>query len=538
MAFNSDEWRPTRAQEKFLALPWTIREAFFGGAAGGGKSDLLLILPLALQLYKNPRFKQLFTRRTFAELKKEIVPRSREIYKKFGASFNQSDMAWTFPREDQSGSGARPDGAMIFFGHIEHIRDVYQYDSMEINLFTPDELQQLERDMYMYIAFSRVRTSDPTLPAIIRAAGMPGNIGHTFVKKRFIDPSPGGETVIISPSGNKRVYIHASFNDNPHIDPGYRQAVEELPEHERRAKKGDWNAFLGQVFDEFRSIQYESEPSNALHVIEPFAIPEWWPRICVGDWGYAAMCWVGHAAISPTGRVYLYDESWWQKVKIAVWGPELKAKLDETPNLKLVKFCQSAGQDRGQEHTLQEEIEKELGRSVELTSNSRGSRVIGKTLLHEYFRWKPKPLPPKDETLVYNEELASHIRRNRGDEAYQIYMKMFQPILPEANLPKLQIFKHCVKVIDAIKACVHDKDKVEDVAEFDGDDPYDGLRYLVDSAERYLKTSQFEQKKNEEKEHVLKLLEESKDWTAFYRRMEHLERKNPTQIVKRYARRH
>ncbi len=124
MAFESGEWKPTKQQAEFAALPWSIREAFFGGAAGGGKSDLLLILPILLQLHKNPGFKQLFTRRTFSELKKEIVPRSRTLYRKFGAQWNGSDMAWTFPREDQFGSGRKPEGAMIFMGHCEHEADV------------------------------------------------------------------------------------------------------------------------------------------------------------------------------------------------------------------------------------------------------------------------------------------------------------------------------------------------------------------------------------------------------------------------------
>src|SRR6185436_18264890 len=106
--------------------------------------------------------------------------RSREIYRKFGADFNKSDMTWTFPRHDQFGSGSKPDGAMIFLGHCETEEDAHHYDSMEINVFSPDEMTSLSEFIYLYIGMTRVRTSDPTLPAIIRAAGMPGGIGHNF----------------------------------------------------------------------------------------------------------------------------------------------------------------------------------------------------------------------------------------------------------------------------------------------------------------------------------------------------------------------
>src|SRR5687767_4289262 len=274
MAFNTGEWKPNPKQAEFLSLPWSIKEAAYAGGAGSGKSDVLLIYPLAHKLHENPRFKQVFMRRTFPELRNEIVPRSREIYRGFGASFNKSDMAWTFPREDQFGTGvghSNNGGAIVYLGHCEDENDVHKYDSMEINLFTPDEITSFTEYIYLYIGFTRVRTSDPTLPAIIRAAGMPGGVGHTFVKRRFVDPYPKGGKIIIGRGGNKRVFIHSTLADNPHIDPAYAQSLEALPEAEKRAKKyGDWDAYLGQVFEEFRDKKYPDEPENALHVIPEF----------------------------------------------------------------------------------------------------------------------------------------------------------------------------------------------------------------------------------------------------------------------------
>lgn len=538
MAFNAKEWKPTKQQAQFLQLPWSIKEAFFGGAAGGGKSDLLLIICLVLQLYKNPLFKQLFTRRTYKELKLEIVPRSRELYPKFGATFNGSDMAWTFPRDDQYGSGSHNSGAMIFFGHCEHEADVHNYDSMEINLFTPDELTSFTEYMYLYIALTRVRTSDSTLPAIIRGAGMPGGIGHTFVKKRFVDPKPDGGAIIIGKAGLKRFYVHSSFDDNPHIDPTYRQSIEALPEAEKRAKKGDWDAFAGQVFDEFRDLRYPDEPDNALHVIDEFSIPEWWPKIVVGDWGFAAMTWIGFAAIAPNGRVFVYRELTFVKTKIAVWAPILDELIEKDGNVKLIRFCKSAGQDRGQTHTIQQQIEEHLGRSIELSENKAGSRVAGKMLLHEYFRWQPKPLPPSDVTLVYNEEMALRIYRIKGQTAYEEYLNQFNPVVPETNLPKLLFFKDKTKVVvAAIKACSYDKKRVEDIAEFDGDDPIDGLRYLADAADEYVKVAQKEMELVKQRDEYSHRLANTKDWTGFYRNMRRIEAVSTPMPIARYSRR-
>jgi hypothetical protein len=551
--FDRNAWKPNRKQEQFLRLPVTIKEGLYGGGAGSGKSDVLMLYGIVHRWHENPRFKQVFLRRTFPELKNEIIPRSRDIYPKFGATYNASDKVWTFPRPDQYGSGESNSGAMIFFGHCENEDDVHKYDSMEISLFTPDEITSLTEFIYLYIAFERNRApKNSGLPSITRAAGMPGGIGHTFVKKRFVDPAPEGGKILIGKGGNKRVYIHSTLEDNKdNVDPTYAQSLDGRPEAERKAKKfGDWSAYLGQVFEEFRDRKYPDEPANALHVVSPFEIPAWWPRLVVGDWGYRAMTWIGYAAISPQRRIYIYREQTFVKTRIEEWAPEVRTHIDkESP--RVVKFCQSAGQDRGQEHTIQQQIESAINRPIQLTSNSPGSRVAGKTLLHEYLRWKPKPKIPIEDQQPYDHEYALWLWRNKGEHVYRSYLASYDPQVEETNLPKLQIFKceesnsehygHpncCHVLIETIKACTYDKPKnnkpAEDVAEFEGDDPYDGIRYLVDAAERYFEEAQDEFKKVQAQEAQIERLQSGQDWTAFYRNMKSIESKGKLEAIPRY----
>jgi hypothetical protein len=475
-------------------------------------TDLLLLYGIIHKFHEHPRFKQLFLRRTYPEIRDEIIPRTRRFYKPFGAKLNQSTMTWTFP------SGAR-----IILGHCEDEQDVHRYDSTEINLFTPDEITSFTEYQYLYIGFTRVRSSDSTLPAIIRCCGMPGNIGHTWFRNRFVKPCPEGGKVIIGKGGNKRIYIFSTLLDNPGIDPNYRKSLEALPEAEKRAKLyGDWDAFQGSVFDEFRDRHYPEEPENALHVIEPFNIPEWWPRIVIGDWGFAAMTWIGFAAISPSKRVYIYRELYWTKTRITDWAAEVREFIDkESP--KLIRFCKSAGQDRGQEHTIQQQISEALGREIELSDNKPGSRVAGKMLIHEYLRWKSNRVLPPTETLVYDEELALRVLRVGGEVAHKKYTAQFTPIIPENNIPKLQIFSCCPTLIEAIKACSYDERKVEDIKEFSGDDPIDGLRYLVDAVDGYVTTAQVEMNRIQKEEELIRKVTESNDWTAFYRQAKRLD---------------
>jgi hypothetical protein len=542
MSFDKKEWKPNRKQAQFLAIPLTIKEGFLGGGAGSGKSDILLIYGICHKWHENPLFKQVFMRRTYPDLKKEIVGRGRELFGKFGASFNQTDMCFTFPRPDQFGSGMRNSGAQIFLGHCEEEKDVHNYDSMEISLYTPDELTNSTEYIYLYIAFERNRSPVGSgLPSIVRGAGMPGGVGHTFVKKRFVDPYPEGGKIIRGKGGNKRIYIHATLEDNKeNIDPTYAQSLDGRPEAERRAKKfGDWSAYLGQVFDEFRDKRYPDEPENALHVIPPFEIPSWWPRMVIGDWGFAAMTYIGFYAISPSKRLYLYREIYWTKTKISEWGPIVKGFIDDEQP-RTIRFCKSAGQDRGQEHTIQSQIEEELGCPIDLSNNSPGSRVAGKMLVHEYLRFKPKPVLPASEMPVYSEERAMWLLRNKGMDEYKDYLRLFDVQTEvEENIPKLQIFRceednhdgHpncCPIMIESIKACSYDKKSkdgkpAEDVAEFEGDDPYDDLRYAVDSAENYFNDATDEFKRVQKEAALIAQLNTSQDWTAYYRNMRTIE---------------
>jgi hypothetical protein len=381
---------------------------------------------------------------------------------------------------------------------------------------------------------------------------MPGGIGHTFVKKRFIDPFPAGGKIIVGKGSNKRIYVHSTPDDNlEHLDPNYIKSLEGRPEAERKAKRhGDWSAYLGQVFDELRDKHYPDEPENALHVIPPFEIPSWWPRFIVGDWGYTAMTYIGFYAVSPTKRLYLYRELYWLKTKISVWAPIVKEFYDKE-NPKIVKFCRSASQDRGQDSTIQKQIEDALGIPIELSVNSPGSRVAGKMLIHEYLRFRPLPMTPLAEMPAYDEEKAAWILRNKGEQEYRSYLNIFEIPEEETNIPKLQIFKcnadnhdgHpncCPVMIDSIKACNYDKGRngkpAEDVAEFDGDDPYDDLRYACSTAESYYEDAADEFERIKKQEAIVRGLEENKDWTAFYRNMKSTEVEDKYAPVSRFHR--
>jgi hypothetical protein len=526
------DWNPNKKQAEFIRCPYECFEALYGGAAGGGKSELLLMLPLIYGFVKRAGFKGIILRRTFPELESEIILRSKEIYKYAGGVYNESKRRWVW---------SWPDGdAYIQFGHAENEADIRKYDTAQYNYIAFDELTSFTEFQYLYLSFERGRSGVAGLPSIIRSATNPGNTGHTWVKKRFVLPyrqagkldGDGGcllrEYAGISPLDNKpafsyRFFLQALATDNPVLmknDPGYITRMQLLPEAEKRAKLyGDWDTFEGQVFEEWRTEAFPKEPENAIHLIEKFEIPEWWPRIVSIDWGWTAPTWIGWGAISPDSRVYGYREYHKKKKYIQDYAADF-IRMSEAEHIKGVILCHSAFAHRGEPQTIAEQFETASGFAP---INGGRDRIAGKLLAHEYLRWKQKS-KTKIPQSSFDLEAASRVLRTSGLKAYHDYLDLFVEQPEEKNLPKWQQFKSEMPELErCIPVCVYDKDDKEDVAEFDGDDPYDGWRGLLKYADNYvhgLIDIQVEKKKQEE---AYERLLRSGNQTAFYREMEKME---------------
>jgi len=208
---------PTPQQAKFLALD--CLEALYGGAAGGGKSDALLMA--ALQYVHVPGYSALILRRTLQDLALEgaIMDRAKKWLIGTEAVWNEQKKRFTFPS-----------GAVLQFGYCETANDVYRYQGAECQFIAIDELTQWPERPYRYL-FSRLRKLvGSVVPLRMRSGSNPGGIGHEWVKRRFLDAGATG------------TFVPAKLADNPHVDAEtYRAALEQLDSHTRRQlEDGEW----------------------------------------------------------------------------------------------------------------------------------------------------------------------------------------------------------------------------------------------------------------------------------------------------------
>lgn len=320
-------------------------EALYGGAAGGGKSDFLVVE--ALRQINKGQYRGIIFRKTYPELE-DLISRSMELYGVAfpKAKYNSSKHVWTFPS-----------GAKIYFGAMQHPKDKLKYQGRHFDFIGFDELTHFSQEEYMYL-FSRARSNGPGLRVYIRSTANPGGPGHLWVKERFITPAPPETTIleeftIRDPAGKEikmtrdRIFIPSKVYDNPDLmrnNPGYLANLAMLPEAEREALlDGNWDAFSGQVFEEWRNDPENYETQQWTHVISPFKIPSVWEIIRGYDFGYAKPFSVAWYAVDYSGCIYRIREFYGckdgfantgLKIEPAEQARQIRAIEETDPNLK------------------------------------------------------------------------------------------------------------------------------------------------------------------------------------------------------------
>jgi predicted phage terminase large subunit-like protein len=139
-------------QEMFLETEADI--AVYGGAAGGGKTFALLLEPL--RNVHNKNFGAVVFRRTMPQIKNEggLWDETMKVYPFMGAKPNSSEMYWRFP-----------DGATVSFSHLEHEKDVLNWQGAQIPLIMFDELTHFTRRQFFYM-LSRNRSTSGVRPYV------------------------------------------------------------------------------------------------------------------------------------------------------------------------------------------------------------------------------------------------------------------------------------------------------------------------------------------------------------------------------------
>ena len=439
-------WSPQPRQLAFMSR--TEDEALYGGAAGGGKSDALVIE--ALRQVDIPHYKALILRKTFPQLA-ELIDKTLNYYPRAypKARYNGGTHTWTFPS-----------GAKIIFGAMQYTKDRVKYQGQAYDFIAFDELTHFTFEEYSYL-FSRNRPNGPGTRVYMRATANPGGVGHGWVKARFISPAPPGTRMVQlvnvkTPDGKEitrrrtRIFIPSTVFDNPALmenDPGYIGTLASLPEAERQALLyGNWDSFSGQVFTEWRNDPAHYDDQRWTHVIRPFRIPAHWKIWRGYDFGYSRPFSVGWYAADEEGRLYRIKELYG-----CTGTPNEGLRIDPVEQARRIREAEQ------NDPMLKGRVILGVADPA-IFDESRGESIADmQEKSPNFLHWMPG-----DHTRLAG-KMQFHYRFAFGED----------------GRPMFQVFDTCKHFIRTIPNLVYSESNVEDIDTTQEDHIYDECRYVL-----------------------------------------------------------
>ena len=424
-------------QTEFLSS--NDREVLYGGSAGGGKSYAMLADPV--RYLNNPHFRGLLVRRTTEELR-ELISVSKTLYPQAipNIKFMERDKTWV-----------APSGATLWLSYLDRDDDVTRYQGQAFSWIGFDELTQWPTPYPFDYMRSRLRTTrDSGLELYQRATTNPGGPGHSWVKKMFVDPAPHGKAFWATdietgqqlkwPKGHslegqplfKRRFIPATLFDNPYLaeDGSYEANLLSLPENQRKQLlEGNWDVSEGSAFPEW---------NRAIHVIEPYNIPNSWTKFRACDYGYGSYTGVLWFAVAPDEQLIVYRELYVSKVLATDLADLVLEAEQDDGTIRYGVLDSSLWHRRGDTGPSLAEQMIIRGCRWRPSDRSKGSRIAGKNEIH---------------------------RRLQIDEF--------------TESPRLVFFNNCTNTIAQLPIIPLDKSNSEDVDTKAEDHLYDALRYGV-----------------------------------------------------------
>lgn len=465
------------------ALLTEATEILYGGAAGGGKSHLMRCLAIILCMFV-PGVQVYLFRRKFGDLYKNHMEGPTSFLVMLGPYIRSKAVKYNSSKNTLSFWN----GSKIHLCHLQHTKDLINYQGAEIHVLLMDELTHFLEKEYRYLR-NRVRLGgleiedeeiidgfNPKLklPMILGGTN-PGGVGHVWVKRTFVDYCNEME-VLRTPAkdgGMLRTYIPARLDDNPTIlrtDPNYIDRLEGLgdPALVKAMKDGDWNIVAGGALDDVWTER---------NILPRFKVPKEWRIDRSFDWGSSHPFSVGWWAES-NGEEIEYIEHKLEKGKLVEYKvtrsfpPGSLIRIHEWYGAKEIGLNEGLKLGPGEIAEGIVAIEKNLREQGYINGKVRAGPADGQ--IYQEIR--------KDIDTIADAMAKKKVRWVKADKSPGSRINgliLVREMLKEEEGPGLFFMKHCKASIATLPVLPRDEKNTEDVDTKAEDHLYDEVRYRV-----------------------------------------------------------
>jgi PBSX family phage terminase large subunit len=419
-------FKPLPKQELFMYLVFCKPEAkfiWYVGGFGSGKSYIgsQAAVRLAMQA---PNGRGLIARQTAVDLKATTMKTFFEVIdKRLIKKHNRSEQCITLVN-----------GHEIYYWGLD---DIEKLKSLEIGWYWIDEVNEVEENTFNVLKGRLRHKAQPKRLGMITSNSEGKNWTYKqFVKGQGVKPRYRDKYFTIKAPSNENTYLPEDYLDvlNSYTGDLYERYV-----------RASFNVFEGQIFPDF---------NEAIHVIEPFIIPDHWVKARGFDHGErnpTACIW---GAIAPSGNVYIYRE-YHKPNEFVDYHAKHVADLSQGEEYEKNVFDPAIKSVRGHSgKKIDTEWKEEMAKYEDNFSIIYGNndRSTGFARLHKYFRIDPSRINP--------------ITKHKGS-------------------PRLFIFNTCPVLIDQLEQ--YKWRKISSTSEDDpkeeprkrNDHGVDALRYLI-----------------------------------------------------------
>jgi hypothetical protein len=395
-------------------------------------------------------YKAVFIRKELVQLESAIA-RSKEIYSHFG-TYHEQKKRWELKN-----------GASFTFKQVEKHDDAEALQGWNLTEIFVEEIGNYA-DLEPLLKLKGTLRSTAGVPTAFCSTSNPGGAGQAALKRRYIDPAPGGWEIIrekdaLTGTMSERIFIPARITDNQLLlknDPTYLSRLAQTGSEAlvRAWLDGEWSMIDGAYFPEF---------SVAKHVLPDVPLPKHWLRFRAADWGsYFPFCvlWCAVAAepwVHPNGR--------------------------QIPRGAIVVYRELYGSEDDSNKGIKQEA-GDVGRLV--ASLEKGESVVYGVLDPSAFKSDGGPSVAERMAsatsghVMFRRADNTRVGKNGAMGGWDTLRERLRGA-PDASgnkVPLLYLFGSCKALIRTLPLAQHDQDNPEDLS-LPEDHAIDALRYGV-----------------------------------------------------------